>query len=95
MNWKLLEMIQEMDDAELLEFVEKKCEEDDIDFDVNDLDGSGKQPLYEFLCDNFYPEFQAELHGECQPTPGFGVFVGAENQADIEEIIEHEFARKN
>jgi len=84
-----------MDYDELLEFVEKKCEDDDIDFDVNDLDGSGKQALYDFLCDNFYQEFQSELHSECKPTPGYGMFSNAENEADVEEIFEHELARQN
>ncbi|MDD5396737.1 MAG: hypothetical protein PHW24_01610 [Candidatus Moranbacteria bacterium] len=85
----LLAEILEMDRNELLAYVEQKSLEEGIEFDPDMLDDDGIEGLYDFIADNLHPEFQAELHSECQLEPGCGMFPNSENAEDLEEELEH------
>lgn len=88
-----LDDILEMDEDELLEYIIRESIERGIVFDLDMLDCNGKIALYDFIADNLNPEFQAELHSECQLELGCSMFPNAENQDDLDEEMEHDFSR--
>ena len=88
-----LEEILEMDESELFEYIIRECIAKGVHFDIDMLDGSDRQSLYDFIADHINTELQAELHSECRLSPGCGMFPNAENQDDIDEALEHELSR--
>ena len=82
-----------MEDDELLEYVMGECIERGIIFDAEDLGDSNRRELFDFIADNLNPEWQGELHSECAVYPGCNMFPNVENQAELNEAMEHEFVR--
>ncbi len=88
-----LDDILEMSESELFEYIVRKCITRGIDFDPDMMDGSGKIAMYDFIAENINPEFQAELHSECQMTPGCSMFPNTETEDDLTDEMDHEFCR--
>lgn len=88
-----LDEILEMNEHELFEYIAQESIERGIAFDPDALDGCGKEALYDFIADNINPEFQAELHSECQLRPGCSMLTNSESEEDLEEELEHRLSR--
>jgi hypothetical protein len=86
----LLEEFHYMTYWQLLHYVKEECKERQIEFDVDMLDGRGKQALYDYIADTLFPDLQGELHSECdQLRPGSTMFPNAETEEDFEEEMQH------
>lgn len=84
----LLDEILEMKERDLVEFIEKECDEREIEFDRDMLDDTGIIGLYDFIAENLYPQYQSVLHSECQLELGNSMFPNAETEEELEEAMQ-------
>jgi|GEM_PF-5792140 len=87
-----LEEILEMDKRELIEYITGESINRGMSFDLDMLEDLKKLELYDYIADNLEPQWQAELHSECQQTLGHNIF-GAETEEELEEAFEHAACR--